>query len=576
MVIFILLSTSCDNNFLTRRPQSKLIPEDFYTNQNALKEATNGFYSIAPSAKSIDQTYADNAARNNPSERVKGTRKVSSTGGGWTWTNLRNVNFFLKHVNGFKGPENIKNEQKGLALFFRAWFYFKKVKRFGDVPWYSKVIQTGDEKRLHKARDKRSVVMDSILTDINFAVKHLGEQKSLAKVTKWTALALKSRIFLYAGTWREYHGMDDYKNLLKESVSASSKLMQSGKYSIYTDGGDEAHAYRKLFSDDNAKPQETILARIFSSTASPPLKHNLNYATNTSALGAPGVTKEVINSYLMTDGSRFTDISGHNKMSFYQETRNRDPRLAQTIRTPGFVRKGETKPTVPDFGASTTGYQFIKYVQGPAHDAGGTNDNDIIVFRYAEVLLNFAEAKAELGTLTQSDIDNSIKLIRDRVGMPNMNMAKANSNPDPFLEKQYPNVKGNNKGDILEIRRERRVELIREGIRWDDLMRWAVGENVAKTFKGMYFPGPGKYDLDHNGTIDLVIYQGSKPTNIKDNIQYKSLTSMHLENGTNGLMIINGNVSKNFVTPKDYLYPIPLQELQLNPNLKQNPGWKSK
>jgi hypothetical protein len=122
IAIIILLFASCDNDFLTRKPQSKLIPSDFYKSTNALKDATNGFYTIVPSAISIYRTYADNAATNNPNPRIKGTRKVPTTGGGWTWSNLRNINFFLQHLYEYQGPEDIKNEQKGVALFFRAWF----------------------------------------------------------------------------------------------------------------------------------------------------------------------------------------------------------------------------------------------------------------------------------------------------------------------------------------------------------------------------------------------------------------------------------------------------------------------
>src|SRR5699024_5961978 len=225
------------------------------------------------------------------------------------------------------------------------------------------------------------------------------------------------------------------------------------------------------------------------------------------------------------------------------------------------------------FTASLTGYQYIKFVLSPSHFNTGA-DNDLPVFRYAEILLNYAEAKAELGTLTQSDLNNSIKLIRDRINMPNANMAKANNNPDPFLAEQYENVAGPNKGVILEIRRERRIELIREGFRWDDLMRWKEGNNVAKVYKGMYFPGLGEYDLDHNGIVDLVIYKGSEPSDKKSGVQYRSLNSMHLADGEHGgLMLINADISKKFVEPKDYLYPIPRQELILNPDFDQNPGW---
>ncbi len=156
--------------------------------------------------------------------------------------------------------------------------------------------------------------------------------------------------------------------------------------------------------------------------------------------------------------------------------------------------------------------------------------------------------------------------------MPNLDVTSANASPDPYLAGQYINVIGVNKGVILEIRRERRVELVMEGFRWNDLMRWKEGHLLALQFKGVYFPGTGFYDLDGDGNPDLVIYTGTKPTG---NIQFLKLgTDIVLENGDNGgNMIINGNVPKTFNEQRDYLFPIPTQELLLNPKLKQNPGW---
>lgn len=283
--------------------------------------------------------------------------------------------------------------------------------------------------------------------------------------------------------------------------------------------------------------------------------------------------KSVVNSYLMKDGSRFTDIPGYETMQFFEETQNRDPRMAQTIRTPGYKRIGRNEVSVPDFATSVTGYQYIKYVLSPAFDSGQST-NDMPIFRYAEVLLNFAEAKAELGTITQADIDKSIKLLRDRVAMPNLDVAAANANPDPYLLGEYAQIQaGANTGVLLEIRRERRIELVKEGHRYRDLLRWKEGGRLAKPFYGMYFPGVGEYDLDHNGSIDLVIYQGQAPTTVPGR-QYQRLGELVLENGTNGGRIVNlPDIIKRWDESKDYYYPIPTQELQLNTNLQQNPGW---
>ncbi len=158
-----------------------------------------------------------------------------------------------------------------------------------------------------------------------------------------------------------------------------------------------------------------------------------------------------------------------------------------------------------------TGYQIAKFISKEAQDGDGASYQDVAIIRYAEVLLNYAEAKAELGILTQDDIDKSIRPIRTRAGMPNLNQNIANSNPDKILASEYPNVSGNNKGVILEIRRERRVELALEGFRYDDLMRWKMGKLLEPHFTGMYFPSLGEFDLDGDGTIDLLLYDDKAP-----------------------------------------------------------------
>ena len=294
----------------------------------------------------------------------------------------------------------------------------------------------------------------------------------------------------------------------------------------------------------------------------------------TASYGRPGLEKRLVNSYLMKDGSRFTDIAGYDRMEFHDEMQDRDPRLSQTIRTPGYTRIGSSVRLVPEFGSTVTGYQMIKFVASPDYDTYNKSVTDMPLFRYAEVLLNYAEAKAERGTLTQDDLDKSIQLLRNRAGIDlNLNMAQANADPDPYQAKLYKQVNGVNKGVILEIRRERRVELVMESYRWDDIIRWKEGQTLTEQFKGMYFPGPGTYDLDKDGTIDICLYTGNKPDAGK-NIQYLKLGSdITLEHGESGNIVVNPHLSKQWNENRDYFYPIPINERSLNHNLAQNPGW---
>lgn len=584
IVILIVFSTSifsCKKDFLDREPLSELSPNSSFGSENGLKLYTNSFYDLLPSGPDIYEETADNIVVDQLTPTLTGNRNVPVTGGGWNWDALRNINFFLQNYSKGNLSENFTAPYVGAAKFFRAYFYFNKVKQFGDVPWYSQAINANDSVLLHQKRDSRILVVDSILSDLNDAIKMLPSGRTSDKISKWTAMALKSRVCLYEGTWRKYHKDDvfgkdlagkaltGWEDLLQQCVDISDSLMEFSGYTIYHK---TASSYEDLFTSQQPQESEVILARTFDLGLQ--IDHSVNYYTLAPSYGKPGLNKDLVNSYLMKDGSRFTNIPQYDTAQFYTETQNRDPRLSQTIRTPGYSRIGTTNQVPPSFGSSSTGYQLIKFVTEPIHDNINGSVNSIPVFRFAEVLLNYAEAKAELGTLTQEDIDKSIKILRDRVNMPNLDLQYANANPDPYLEAEYPNVPGDNKGVILEIRRERRIELVMEGFRWDDLMRWKAGQLIAKQFYGQYFPGPGEYDLDKNGSIDVVLYTGQKPP-AQSGVQFYELGSeINLKNGSNGgYVVVNGSISKTFNEDRDYLNPLPTQDLLLNTNLQQNPGW---
>lgn len=578
--LLILISafcfSACSQDFLERYPTASVSPPTFFQTENDFKTYTNLFYSYLPGGADIYGESSDNIVKSSVGREISGTRLIPTTDARWGWAPLRSINFMLtsENVKNYKDAA-IRDKYVGLARFFRAWFYFEKVRYFGDVPWYNVVIETTDAENLFKPRDPRTLIVDSILADIDFAIDHLDATKSVERVTKWTALALKSRICLYEGTWRKYHtefNLPDADRLLNECVEASQILMEEGPYTVYNKTtGPSGKPYQDLFATLTLDPvaDEIILGRRYSNELS--LKHGLQFYITARTQGKPGLEKRLVNSYLMADGSRFTDIPGYATMQFFDEVQDRDPRLAQTIRTPGYTRIGQTTVIAPDFEATMTGYQPIKWMNDPSFDGNGQSIQDLLLFRLGEVLLNYAEAKAELGTLNQADIDRSIKLLRDRVGMPNLDMAAANADPDPYQAALYPRVTGVNTGVILEIRRERRIELVMENdLRWEDLMRWKEGQLLTAPFQGMYFPGAGFYDLDRNGVMDVEIYTGAKPPATGP----YQIPASDLSGGTSGNIVTNRNIVKTFDESKDYLWPLPIEDLTLNPKLDQNPNWK--
>lgn len=574
LIIPLLLAVSGCEGWLNKEPLAQMSPESFFSNENELQAFSNNFYKDFPGSDLYQENYDLCLHMECPAEMRDG-RVIPGSGSGWTWTSLRNINTLLEYSVNCEDAA-VRSEYDAVARFFRAYFYFEKVKRFGDVPWYDRQLGSADPD-LYKPRDSRELVMQKMIEDIDYAIANLPAEKSLYRVTKWTALALKSRFCLFEGTFRKYHEYQetmypeyDWEWYLGQCVSASEEFMNTSGYGIYTaDGPDKS--YLNLFVSENANSQEIILARDYSKALN--VTHNANYYTLNAGYGRPGLSKKIVNSYLMSDGSRFTDIDGYDKMEFYDECQNRDPRLAQSIRTPGYTRIGSSVQEAPDFVVTVTGYQPIKYVAGTEYDSYNTSAVDLPVFRTAEVYLNYAEAKAELGTLTQADLDNSIKKIRDRVGMPNIDLAMANSKPDKYMEKMYTHVSEENKGVILEIRRERTVELSREGFRYYDIIRWKEGQTFTQKHYGMYFKGVGEYDLDKDGTIDLCLYQGSRP-DTKATLSYEIGQDIYLSKGDHGYVDPYRNITLSWNEDRDYFYPIPTDDRSLTGGaLTQNPGW---
>lgn len=434
---FLGIISGCEG-MLDKYPLTQMSPETFFSTENELEAFSNTFYTIFPST-SIYSENADSYTQLELPEELRGARIIPASGGGWTWTQLRDFNTLLE--NSVNCPdEEVRAEYNALARFFRAYFYFEKVKRFGDVPWYDRQLGS-DDPDLYKPRDSREFVMQKMIEDIDYAIENLPAEKSLYRVSKWTALALKSRFCLFEGTFRKYHDVSypghDWQWYLHEAAAAAEEFILNSGYTIYSADGPD-RSYLNLFASENAVPDEIILARDYNKGLG--VMHNANFYTLGQSYGRPGMSRKIVASYLMSDGSRFTDRTDWEKMVFSEECKNRDPRLSQTIRTPGYTRIGSSDEVAPDLAVTVTGYQPVKFVTGTDADTFDQSYNDLPIFRTAEVYLNYAEAKAELGTLTSDDLEMSVNKLRERVGMPDFDMSVL---PDPYLldvSTGYPKV----------------------------------------------------------------------------------------------------------------------------------------
>ena len=605
----VLAFSSCEG-FLDKFPETSLYPETFYTSEKELELATNGFYTMLPSPdNTTDGALQDNDLEYHISLSSLQMGNRSAENESWsssTWSNLRALNYYLEHsVN--CTSEDIRKKYDGVAYFFRAMFYYEKVRKYGDIPWYDHVISANDKASLYRARDSRGFVMQKIMEDLDKAIDGLPVTwtEGVYRINKYAAYAFKSRVALFEGTWRKYHDVPDEtytkddgtqltlssEYFLRQSADAAKAVIDYGKYKMYT--GEtivKGQPYRDFFVLEDAETSETILSRRYLYTDEMSIRHGVQFTYKNQR---HSLTRALAYHYLMADGTPFQSQEGWQTMQYNQEFKNRDPRMAQTIAAPDYVAVGtdaSTKyyPSCKDYDRS--GYRPIKYFSDDTHDGATTSTTDYAIFRYGEVLLNYAEAKAELGEADQTVIDQTVNVIRARVGMPALDVTKANGTPDAFLSSYYTDkhLDGPDKGLILEIRRERTVELVNEGFRLWDMLRWHEGQQLCPAsntlgpgFIGCWFPGLGEYDMNNDGTPDLCIYTGTKPsTDCENTLDVSEGKENTLSEGTSGYLIQFKDQSYKW-EEKDYLYPIPVKQIQIYPKdeatgesvLTQNPGY---
>lgn len=577
-----VLLQSCNDEFMERYPLDKITDQNYWSTENDLQLYVNAFYpkyvvgfgfawqdqTSQPRGHNIAATaygdvITDNAAPNTYS-RVAANEYISylnstSNAIGYNFENIRDLNIFIENYSRAQIDETTKNRYLGEVLFFKAWDYFDKVKNWGEVPWLSKSLQSNSTEELYAPKTERGALLDSIINSLDRAIGYLPAKGSEGnnRINKEMALFLKARIGLYEGTFRKYHGLNlDADKFLRYSTEAAEQLM--GKYSLVQ--GDKNSVYYNLFATESYSGNpEAILWRQYSTALTYGSAFSRYYTQNLRH--AFGATRSLVDEYLCADGLPIgTSTVFEGKSSLSTELRNRDPRLTQTIADFGTYNlavgvpqgaENAPKPNIPGLTGNKvpTGYRVAKWWYNSPTDWDRTTNGQQagLMWRYAEVLLNYAEAKYELGEISQDIIDNTINLLRDRVDMPRLTLG---AEPvDVRLDNIYQTYVGTAIHPTLrEIRRERRVEMAFENTRWDDIVRWKAGKLLEVPVEGIKFN------------------QAEFPTVVVDRDIFLS---------SEGFIIPYKQTLPNGRKwdDKQYLFPFTMEELILNRNLVQNPGW---
>jgi SusD family. len=588
LLLLIITFGSCDD-FLTRAPLDSIEDNsDFWNNENNIRNTVVGLYDIYFEGYRIgwnrsDYFYGtsvadwtDDLAQTSATFFTKTVPATDATN--WTFNNVRRINLIIDRVTKSNLPDEAKNHWLGVGRFFRALEYSRLVSKFGDVPWYDKVIEDNDVKSLYKAKDPRTTVMDNVLADLDFACKNIRESDGLVKglsVTRAAAMAYTSRIMLFEGTWQKYRAKntDFAKKYLTASQKAASDLMATNTYSL-------ASSYKSLTNSLSLASNPEMI--IYRSYVAGVLTHSLmSFQVEQAEVCSP--SKDLVDSYLSINGlpihqTENTLFKGDKWIS--DEVANRDSRLADNIDVTSLKLVGvEALYAVSGY----MGNRFVnESVRKSADGLSNTNVTDAPIMKYNEVLMNYIEASAELAqlgayTLSQTDFDKSFNLIRTRAKMPTVKLEGNNLSVngvivnDPDRDLDVPSL-------IWEIRRERRVELVFEGIRFNDLRRWN---------KLQYADMILNQKLNLGAWLDKEAFVAWYNANNSTPITIDKLKSIKLDREGNAGYIkpILGAQYLRTYAEKDYLYPIPTDQIKLykdkatqlnDPTITlepQNPGW---
>ena len=582
----ILPFSSC-SDFLDREPITKPEAGNFLTGAIQVENYINGLYMTLPSFSKFglgvrsEEKNSDNIIAEKYDARLHGQNNKFSGASDWQtgYQNLRKVNYFFHN---YKVPEAQENEDvlslKGEAYFLRAYWHFDLLKKFGSIPvmdafWDENATIAG----LQIPAKTRNEVARFILSDLVEAknLLHSRGKYSGIRINKEAAMVLAMNVALYEGTWEKYHSSDDFASSTNESnyflgevINWGNELFGCG-IDLYKTGQNPGDAFAALFnSKDLSGMGEVLLWRKYSSDEG--VFHDVNGNLKAGVVdseGAAGITQSLVDNYLNADGT-FIDPTNEKFKDFKETFEGRDPRLIQTVMnegakfasattaTPMHLEEytDEKKNTIspPKLAGdgntrSLTGYHIRLGIDTTF--VSGNGETALPIIRYAEGLLAYAEAAAELEMWSDDIANKTLKALRERAGVKYLAPAK-DANFTDFGYTLTP--------VLQEIRRERRSELALQGFRLDDLMRWKADKLiVGKRGKGAYVGD------------ESILFKSYSPDNQKRIRERLTLDDNKWADPMAGTL----PSGYQFHADRDYLLPIPPSELELNKKLKQNPKW---
>lgn len=607
-LIYILTGTlilssmvSCEG-FLTREPNNKFSAESYFSSESELEMYTNSMlewwlpnYSEPTGGDSYNDLIATKTGTDfyRPSANWDSSKQSGWSSGDWKF--LRRVNYMLTRMDKAytKVDEKIYNHYEGVARFWRAMKYVAKVNTFSNVPWVEAYLQPSDSTILYGPRDDREYVFHKITEDLEFATANCMAGKfhtdGRVRIDKYVVNALASRYFLYEATFRmnvpnnpatgkpwtnEYETVDD---LLRLSASCAKTVMDDGGFSLVKD-------YSSLFLSSALPKEEVIWGRSYSGDLA--VRHGLTRYFHSSTMGQQySGTKDLVDMFMKTDGKPIDVKGGDDRKLITEEFDGRDPRLAATVLGPGHAIINAATPNEQiDFTFCKTGYMISKWsVPDDTHFQNSIDENSLPIVRYAEVLLNYAEAKNELGEMDQNIWNQTVGALRKRAGITNIYPGSGDYSRDEWLYDYYtknvnhPMYTKGNLDIALEIRRERVAELTFEGgLRQLDVYRYGQGDLIARRYnnmgwKGIYV-GDGS-DMEFEGktyTFNTEVSAENKNESSNYPISAKATakdTDWYIEDG---YLIYKYDLQWD---DKMYCRPIPTAALTLNPKIGQNNGW---